>query len=149
VYAITFSLTCTMSSLALGGAFAAVQLVYKAYSTAKTSKARCARLVERCQLVVDRLERMATARDGDAVIRECIHELERCVERGACEQAAEINNNPRAFEHTAQTIVHVGRQGIVTSLLRSETNALRIESCNEILTELISLFNVLASSFRR
>lgn len=69
-----------MSSLALGGAFAAVQLVYKAYSKAKTSKARCARLVERCQLVVDRLERIATARDGDMVIRERIHELERCVE---------------------------------------------------------------------
>lgn len=68
-----------MGSLALGAAFAAVQLVYKAYSKAKTSKARCARLVERCQLVVDRLERIATAGDGDVVIRERIHELERCV----------------------------------------------------------------------
>src|SRR6266702_3731423 len=70
-----------MGSLALGAAFAAVQLVYKANSKAKTSKARCARLVERCELVVDRLERIATARDGDMVIRERIHELERCVER--------------------------------------------------------------------
>jgi hypothetical protein len=52
---------------------------------------------------------------------------------------------PRAFEHTAQTIVHVGQQGIVASLLRSETNALLIESCNEALTELISLFNVRTS----
>ena len=68
-----------MGSLALGTAFAAVQLVHKAYSKAKTSKARCARLVERCELVVDRLERIATARDGDVVIRERIHELERCV----------------------------------------------------------------------
>jgi hypothetical protein len=70
-----------MGSLALGTAFAAVQLVYKAYSKARTSKARCARLVERCQLVVDRLERIATARDGDLVIRERIQELERCVYR--------------------------------------------------------------------
>ena len=47
-----------------------------------------------------------------------------------------------AFEQTAQTIVQVGQQGVITSLLRSEANALRIESCNEVLTELISLFNV-------
>ncbi|KAH9077171.1 hypothetical protein EDB83DRAFT_2514857 [Lactarius deliciosus] len=96
-----------MGTLALGAAFAAVQLVYKAYSKTKTNKARCARLVERCESVVDRLERIATARDGDVVIRERIHELE------------------RAFEYTAQTIFH-----------------LRIESCNEALTELISLFTL-------
>ncbi|KAH9179695.1 hypothetical protein EDB89DRAFT_1900801 [Lactarius sanguifluus] len=113
-----------MGTLALGAAFAAVQLVYKAYSKTKTNKARCARLVERCESVVDRLERIATARDGDVVIRERIHELE------------------RAFEYTAQTIFHVGQQSVVTSLLRSETNALRIESCNEALTELISLFTL-------
>ena len=47
-----------------------------------------------------------------------------------------------AFKQTAQTIVQVGQQGVITSLLRSEANALRIESCNEVLTELISLFNV-------
>jgi hypothetical protein len=76
-----------MGSLALGAAFAGVQLVYKAYSKAKTSKARCARLVERCQLVVDRLERIATARDGDVVIRERIHELEWCVERPSLSRA--------------------------------------------------------------
>lgn len=68
-----------MGSLALGTVFAAVQLVYKAYSKARTSKARCARLVERCQLVVDRLERIATTRDGDLVIQDRILELERCV----------------------------------------------------------------------
>ncbi|KAH9045398.1 hypothetical protein EDB85DRAFT_26071 [Lactarius pseudohatsudake] len=113
-----------MGTLALGAAFAAVQLVYKAYSKTKTNKARCARLVERCESVVDRLERIATARDGDVVIRERIHELE------------------RAFEYTAQTIFHVGQQSVITSLLRSETNALRIESCNEALTELISLFTL-------
>ena len=50
--------------------------------------------------------------------------------------------NPRAFEYTAQTIFQVGQQSVITSLLRSETNALRIESCNEALTELISLFTV-------
>ncbi|KAH8999104.1 hypothetical protein EDB92DRAFT_1812953 [Lactarius akahatsu] len=113
-----------MGTLALGAAFAAVQLVYKAHSKTKTNKARCARLVERCESVVDRLERIATARDGDVVIRERIHELE------------------RAFEYTAQTIFHVGQQSVITSLLRSETNALRIESCNEALTELISLFTL-------
>ena len=48
----------------------------------------------------------------------------------------------RAFEQTALTIAEVGQQGVITSLLRSEANALRIESCNEALTELISLFNV-------
>ncbi len=48
----------------------------------------------------------------------------------------------RAFEQTAGTIVQVGRQGVVASLLRAEANALRIEACNEALTELISLFNV-------
>ena len=48
----------------------------------------------------------------------------------------------RAFERTAQTIVHVGQQGIIASLLQLESNAQRIESCNEALTELISLFNV-------
>ncbi|KAH9062693.1 hypothetical protein EDB87DRAFT_1681820 [Lactarius vividus] len=113
-----------MGTLALGAAFAAVQLVYKAYSKTKTNKLRCARLVERCESVVDRLERIATARDGDVVIRERIHELE------------------RAFEYTAQTILHVGQQSVITSLLRSETNALRIELCNEALTELISLFTL-------
>jgi hypothetical protein len=48
----------------------------------------------------------------------------------------------RAFEQTALTIAQVGQQGVIASLLRSEANALRIESCNEALTELISLFNV-------
>jgi len=115
-----------MSSLALGAAFAAVQLVHQAYSKVKSSKARCARLVERCQFVVDRLERIAATKGGDAIIGERIHELE------------------RAFGHTALIIAQVGQQGIITSLLRSEANALRIESCNEALTELISLFNVRA-----
>ncbi|KAI0304095.1 hypothetical protein BC826DRAFT_1182433 [Russula brevipes] len=113
-----------MSSVALGVAFAAVQLVHQAHTKVKTSKARCARLVERCQLVVDRLERIAATRGGDTIIRGRIHELE------------------RAFEHTAQTIIHVGQQGIIASLLRSEANALLIDSCNEALTELISLFNL-------
>ena len=67
-----------MSSIALGAAFAAVQLVHQAHSKVKTSRARCARLVERCQLVVDRLERIAATRGGDAIIRGRIHELERC-----------------------------------------------------------------------
>jgi hypothetical protein len=48
----------------------------------------------------------------------------------------------RAFEQTAMTIVQVGQQGVIASLLRAEANALRIEACNEALTELISLFNV-------
>ena len=48
----------------------------------------------------------------------------------------------RAFEQTARTIVQVGQQGVIASLLRAEVNALRIEACNEALTELISLFNV-------
>lgn len=48
----------------------------------------------------------------------------------------------RAFEQTALTIVQVGQQGVIASLLRAEANALRIEACNEALTELISLFNV-------
>ena len=47
-----------------------------------------------------------------------------------------------AFEQTARTIVQVGQQGVIASLLRAEANALRIEACNEALTELISLFNV-------
>jgi RNase P protein component len=71
-----------MSSIALGAAFAAVQLVYQAYSKVKTSKARCARLVERCQFIVDRLECIATTTtttSGDAVVRERIRELERWV----------------------------------------------------------------------
>ncbi|KAI0254699.1 hypothetical protein BJV78DRAFT_1182257 [Lactifluus subvellereus] len=115
-----------MGSIALGAAFAAVQLVYQAYSKVKTSKARCARLVERCQFIVDRLECIATTttKGGDAVIPERIRELE------------------RAFAYTAQTIIQVGQQGTVASLLRSETNALQIEGCNETLTDLISLFNV-------
>jgi hypothetical protein len=70
-----------MSSLALGAAFAAVQLVHQAHSKVKTSKARCARLAERCQLVVDRLERIAETKGGDAIITERIHELERYAER--------------------------------------------------------------------
>ncbi|KAH9999885.1 hypothetical protein BJV77DRAFT_498775 [Russula vinacea] len=116
-----------MSGIALGAAFAAVQLVHRAHSKVKTSKARCARLVERCQFVVDRLERITVTKGGDAIVRERIHELERCAV---------------AFEQTAQTIVQVGQQGVIASLLRSETNALLIESCNEALTELISLFNL-------
>jgi hypothetical protein len=68
-----------MSGIALGAAYAAVQLVHQAYSKVKTSKARCARLVWRCQFVIDRLERIATTKGGDAIIRERIYELERCV----------------------------------------------------------------------
>ena len=68
-----------MSGIALGAAYAAVQLVHQAYSKVKTSKARCARLVGRCQFVVDRLERIAMTKGGDAIIRERIYELERCV----------------------------------------------------------------------
>ncbi|KAI0005023.1 hypothetical protein BJV74DRAFT_880935 [Russula compacta] len=113
-----------MSSLALGTAFAAVQLVHQAHTKVKTNKTRCARLVERCQLVVDKLKRVAATGDSDAIIRERIHELE------------------RAFEYTAQTIAQVGQQSIIASLMQSENNALRIESCNEALTELISLFNL-------
>jgi hypothetical protein len=70
-----------MSGIALGAAFAAVQLVHRAHSKVKTSKARCARLVERCQLVIDRLERIAATEGGDAILRERVHELERCAER--------------------------------------------------------------------
>jgi hypothetical protein len=135
-----------MSGIALGAAFAAVQLVHRAHSKVKTNKARCARLVERCQLVVDRLERIAATEGGDAIARERIHELERCAERPILSlrpRATEIDGMAfRAFEQTALTIVQVGQQGVITSLLRSEANALRIESCNEALTELISLFNV-------
>lgn len=54
----------------------------------------------------------------------------------------------RAFEQTARTIVQVGQQGVIASLLRAEANALRIEACNEALTELISLFNVRTSNPR-
>jgi hypothetical protein len=69
-----------MSSIVLGAAFAAVQLVYQAYSKVKTNKARCARLVERCQFIVDRLECITTTTtSGDAVVRERIRELERWV----------------------------------------------------------------------
>ena len=67
-----------MSGIALGAAFAAVQLVHRAHSKVKTSKARCARLVERCQFVVDRLECITVTKGGDAIVRERIHELERC-----------------------------------------------------------------------
>jgi hypothetical protein len=75
-----------MGSIALGAAFAAVQLVHQAYSKVKTSKARCARLVERCQFIVERLERISmTKRGGDAVIiRERIRELERWVVLAPC-----------------------------------------------------------------
>jgi hypothetical protein len=69
-----------MSGIALGVAYAAVQLVHQAYSKVKTSKARCARLVGRCQFVVDRLERIAVTKGGDAIIRERIYELERYVQ---------------------------------------------------------------------
>lgn len=113
-----------MSGIALGAAYAAVQVVHQAYSKVKTSKARCARLVGRCQFVIDRLERIATTKGGDAIIKERIYELE------------------WAFEQTARTIVQVGQQGVITSLLRAEANALRLEACNEALTELISLFNL-------
>jgi len=70
-----------MSSIALGAAFAAVQLVHQAHSKVKTSRARCARLVERCQFVVDRLERIAAMKGGDAITGERIRELERCAKR--------------------------------------------------------------------
>jgi hypothetical protein len=81
-----------MSGIALGVAFAAVKLVHRAYSKVKTSKARCARLVERCQLVVDRLERIVATEGDDAIIRERIHELERCAERPF------LSLHPRATE---------------------------------------------------
>ncbi|KAI0053571.1 hypothetical protein FA95DRAFT_457139 [Auriscalpium vulgare] len=112
-----------MSSLALGAAFASVQLVYQAYSKVKTNKARCARLVERCQLVVDRLQHLVSA-NGERSIVERISELE------------------RAFEYAAYTIVQVGQQGLIASLVQSEANAIRIESCNEALTELVALFHL-------
>lgn len=69
-----------MSGIALGTAYAAVQLVHQAHSKVKTSKARCARLVARCQFVVDRLERIAVTKGGDSIIRERIYELERCAD---------------------------------------------------------------------
>ena len=69
-----------MSGIALGTAYAAVQLVHQAHSKVKTSKARCARLVARCQFVVDRLERIAATKGGDSIIRERIYELERCAD---------------------------------------------------------------------
>ena len=81
-----------MSGIALGAAFAAVKLVHRAHSKVKTSRARCARLVERCQLVVDRLERIAATEGGDAIARERIHELERCAER------AFLSLRPRATD---------------------------------------------------
>lgn len=48
----------------------------------------------------------------------------------------------RAFEFVAHTIEHVGCQGIIPSLLYSDANALQIESCNNLLTDLLALFNV-------
>lgn len=47
-----------------------------------------------------------------------------------------------AFEYTANTILQVGQQSIVASLLQSGNDALRIDTCNETLTELVALFNV-------
>jgi hypothetical protein len=52
----------------------------------------------------------------------------------------------RAFAYTAQIIIQVGQQSTIASLLRSESNALQIEACNEALTDLISLFNVCFST---
>jgi hypothetical protein len=43
-------------------------------------------------------------------------------------------------------MMQVGQQSIIASLLRSESNALQIEACNEALTDLISLFNVRVST---
>lgn len=65
-----------MSSIALGAAFASVQLVYQAYSKVKTNKARCARLVDRCQMVVDRLQRVTLTNDDDEALQQRIRQLE-------------------------------------------------------------------------
>jgi hypothetical protein len=88
-----------MSGIALGAAFAAVQLVHRAHSKVKTSKARCARLVERCQFVVDRLERIAATEGGGAIVRGRIHELERCAEWFSAihSRASEIDDKLQGF----------------------------------------------------
>ncbi|KAI0068536.1 hypothetical protein BV25DRAFT_6149 [Artomyces pyxidatus] len=114
----------SMTSLALGAAYASVQLVYQAYSKVKTNRTRCARLVDRCDLVVERLQRVVAATGDDTVVQERIHELE------------------RAFEYTACTIAEVGQQGLVASLLQAGADALRIDACNDVLTELVALFTL-------
>ena len=48
----------------------------------------------------------------------------------------------RAFEYAAQTIEAVGHQGVMASLLHADETAREIEACNEVLTELMQLFNV-------
>ncbi|TFY82535.1 hypothetical protein EWM64_g1470 [Hericium alpestre] len=112
-----------MSTIALGVAFASVQLVYHAYTKVKTNRARCTTLVERCQYIVDRLQNFA-ASDDDGALRDRMHQLE------------------MTFEFTAQTIAQVGQLGIITSLLQSETTAVQVQACNDALTELLTLFNL-------
>ncbi|THH19862.1 hypothetical protein EW146_g1406 [Bondarzewia mesenterica] len=112
-----------MSGAALNTVIASVQLVYHAYVKVRTNRERCARLVERCQMVVDRLQRLV-ATNGDGSVRDRIHQLE------------------TAFEYVAQTIIAVGCQGVITSLLHSDANALQVEMCNNALTELIALFSL-------
>ncbi|KAA1466437.1 hypothetical protein DENSPDRAFT_32941 [Dentipellis sp. KUC8613] len=110
-------------SIALGAAFAAVQLVYQAYSKVKTNRARCARLVDRCQYVVDRIQRLVVAH-GDEAVRARISELE------------------ATFASVARIITEVGTQGVLTSLLQSDANALQIEACTDALADLLTLFNL-------
>ncbi|TFY64466.1 hypothetical protein EVG20_g5936 [Dentipellis fragilis] len=110
-------------SIAFGAAFAAVQLVYQAYSKVKTNRARCARLVDRCQYIVDRIQRLVAAH-GDEAVRVRIGELE------------------ATFASVARIITEVGTQGVLASLLHSDANALQIEACTDALADLLTLFNL-------
>ncbi|KDQ12761.1 hypothetical protein BOTBODRAFT_409930 [Botryobasidium botryosum FD-172 SS1] len=112
-----------MASAVVSVALNSLQLIYLAYTSVKNNKQRCARLVERCQLVVSRLELIVKQR-GDKDLIDKIGDLE------------------KAFKMVAVTIQRIGHQGWLRSLIHSDEDALAVEQCHRILTDLIELFNM-------
>ncbi|TFK55942.1 hypothetical protein OE88DRAFT_683891 [Heliocybe sulcata] len=114
-----------MSSTLLNTAFAALQLVYQAYSSARTNKKRCGSLVQRCQFLVERLQALV---DVDCRYDE---QLQHRVQR------LEL-----AFQHISNTIAFIGQQSLVWSILHSSDNATEIDKCQAMIQELMAMFDI-------
>lgn len=65
-----------IESSILTSAFTSLSIVYQAYSKIKSNRERCGQLVERCQLVVDRLQAIVTCQ-GEAAVQARVHDLEK------------------------------------------------------------------------
>ena len=112
-------------------------VVYNAYCSVKSNRARCAQLKDRCEMIMMRAKEMIEQHQQNSGPQPGTDQR-----RGVVLERLE--DLDKTFRKTAETICLVGQQSWVTSLLRTQENAAAITDAQHALTELISILNVSA-----